>query len=190
MNKKDLSETKLHELRKRAEQRLTTGGKWDIARMTTEDVATMLYELETHQVELEMQNEEMHKLQEQLVEMRDQYATLYNCAPVGYVTMDEKGLIMQANLTFAKVLDVPEGQLINQPLSEFIVADDQDTYYAHLRESLDAKDGQTCALHLRKPEGQTLWVRLRTARAESPARPCDRLRSVICILADHSEVEG
>ena len=187
MNEKDSSVTKLHELRKRAEQRLTKGGKWDLARMTTEDVATMLYELETHQIELEIQNEEMRRIQEQLVEMRDQYATLYDCAPVGYITMDAKGLIVQGNLTFAKMLDVPEVQLINKSLTEFIVADDQDTYYSHLRESLDSKDSQTCALHLRTPEGQTLWVRLRTARAENPARPCDRLHSVICILAGHTE---
>ena len=93
---------------------------------------------------------------------------------------------MQANRTFAKMLDVPEAQLINQKLSDFIVADDQDTYYSHLRESLDAKDGQTCAVHLRTPGGQTLWVRLRTARAESPD---DGLRSAICILSGHMEAE-
>ena len=187
MNEKNSSSTDLQELRKRAEQRLTPRGKWDIARMTTEDVAAIIYELETHQIELEMQNDEMRKLQEKLIEARNQYAELYDTAPVGYITMDSKGQIVQANLTVAKMLDIPLKQLVNRPLSAFIVADDQDTYYLHLSESLKAKDDlQRCALHLHTPGGQTLWVRLRTTRAENPDRPSHRLHSVIYVLADHT----
>ena len=83
MNDQNNSVTDLEKLRKRAERRLTPGGKWDIASMTTENIATMIHELETHQIELQMQNEALHRLQAQLVEARDQYADLYDCAPVG-----------------------------------------------------------------------------------------------------------
>ncbi len=54
-----------------------------------------------HQIELEMQNEELQRSQTELENARARYFNLYDLAPIGYVTLSEKGLILEANLTAA-----------------------------------------------------------------------------------------
>jgi PAS domain-containing protein len=69
------------------------------APMAGEELQKFLHELSVYQIELEMQNEELRRSQEQLEESRSEYADLYDFAPVGYLTFDEKALITRANLT-------------------------------------------------------------------------------------------
>ena len=107
---------------------------------------------------MEMQNTDRRQAQDALAEARDQYAELYNFAPTGYLTLDEKGRIVQANLTLANMLGVSCDRLINQPLSAYIVAEDQDIYFLHKRELLEAKKSQVCELRLSTHNGETLWV--------------------------------
>ena len=62
-------------------------------------IAQTLHELQLHQVELEMQNKYLHRTQVELEIARARYFDLYELAPVGYLTVSEKGLIMEANFT-------------------------------------------------------------------------------------------
>ncbi len=83
----------------------------------SEDVASdfakdLVHELRVHQVELEMQNEELRRAQAEIEESRARYADLYDFAPVGYLTLDERGLVMEANLTLAKQLGIERTHLI------------------------------------------------------------------------------
>ena len=94
-----------------------------------------LHELRVHQIELEMQNEELRQTQEELEASRARYFDLYDLAPVGYFTLSEQGLILEANLTAAKLLGVTRGTLVKQPLSHFVLREDQDIYYLHRRRS-------------------------------------------------------
>lgn len=85
-----------------------------------------------HQIELEMQNEELRRVQQELEASRDRYASLYDFAPVGYLTPSEQGIILEVNRTAAAMLGVERDRLIKQPLPRFIVRKDQDIYYLHL----------------------------------------------------------
>ena len=78
-----------------------------------------------------MQNEELRRAQEELEVSRARYFDLYDLAPVGYVTLSEQGLILEANLTFVTLLGVTRGALVKQPLTRFIVREDQDIHYRH-----------------------------------------------------------
>src|SRR5579863_8611523 len=99
--------------------------------LTPEIARRALHELRVHQIELEMQNEELRRTQEELEASRARYFDLYDLAPVGYFTLSEQGLILEANLTAAKLLGVPRGTLVKQPLSRFVLREDQDTYYLY-----------------------------------------------------------
>ena len=99
------------------------------------EIQFTLHELRVHQIELDMQNEEMRRAQVELEEGRARYFDLYDMAPVGYITVSEKGMILEANLTAANLLGVVKRKLKERMFSRFILKEDQDIYY-HLRKQL------------------------------------------------------
>jgi diguanylate cyclase (GGDEF)-like protein/PAS domain S-box-containing protein len=130
-----------------------------------EDAAAILHELRVHQIELEMQNDELRQIGEQLEASRARYADLYDQAPVGYLTLSEKSLILRANVTAIQQLGVP-ATLIGRPLTELIVADDEDVFY-FLRKALFATaQAQRCELRLRNAGGAPLWMHLEAVLAD------------------------
>ena len=150
----------LTELRLRAEKRLNPAGHAELGKMSTVQIAHLLHELETHQIELEMQNEELRAAQEELIAARDRYTELYDFAPVGYLTLGEKGLIVEANLRAAEMLGVPLTVLIHRRLSEFILPDDQDTFYFLRNRMKTVLRERECELRLRRPNETAFWIRL------------------------------
>ena len=154
--KKNLKDQKLAELRKRAEAILAAGGDESQAQKP-QALGKILHELHTYQIELELQNEELRRAQVELQESREKYVDLYDFAPVGYVTVTEKGLISEANLTAADMLGTVRQHLINQPLSKFIVEEDQDIYYKHRREAMEITKRPSCELRMRREDGGALF---------------------------------
>ena len=119
------------------------------------------HELLVHQVELKMQNEELRRLQASLDAERARYFSLFDLAPAGYLTLDAKNLIVEANLTSASLLGLPRQKLTKMPFGRFIHPKDQDIFYL-TRKKLPA-DGtaQKCELRLLRADGTKFWVRLR-----------------------------
>jgi PAS domain S-box-containing protein len=124
-----------------------------------------LHELRVHQIELEMQNEELRRTQEELEVSRARYFDLYDLAPVGYVTLSEKGLILEANLTAAKLLGLARSALIKQPLSRFILPQDQDTYYLHRKALLETGAPQAWECRLLKKDAGPFWAQVEATTA-------------------------
>jgi two-component system, cell cycle sensor histidine kinase and response regulator CckA len=145
---------------------LMAGSVEDAGDLSPEEIRELVQELHTHQIELEMQNEQLRQVQEELLEAHGRVSDLYDFAPVGYVTLSEKGLIIEANLTIAEMLGVERRQLIKQPFSAFIVDEDQDAYYKHRRMVSDKKERQTCELRMRKKEGEPFWAALECVHTE------------------------
>lgn len=106
------------------------------------DIEQLIHELEVHQIELEMQNEELRRTQAQLEESRRRYADLYDFAPVGYFGFDRNGVIHDVNLTGADLVGVPRGRLLNKPFSVCLHRDDVPLFLRHLRTvwDLDVRD--------------------------------------------------
>jgi PAS domain S-box-containing protein len=126
----------------------------------------VLHELRVHQIELEMQNQELRATQSQLEASRIRYFDLYELAPVGYLTLSKAGLILEANLTIAAALEVPRGALPGKPLSRFILGNDQDVYYSHLRTLFTSGQPQSCELRLKRTGGLPFWARLESTVSE------------------------
>ncbi len=149
------------DLRSKAEMKLGERKRKTASPPATEaDRYRLVHELEVHQIELEMQNEELRRVQEELEESRTKYFDLYDLAPVGYLLLGAQGLILEANLTAAKLLGVAKSQLVKKPVTRFIVREDQDTYYLHYKKLLETREPQMCELRMAKKDGTPFWVQL------------------------------
>ena len=152
-------------LRERAEAALTqTRGA--IAQMSTEEVQSLVHELEVHQIELQLQNEELRRAQLDLEEARDRYLDLYDFAPVGYVTLDPMGVILEANLTATKLLRIDRKDLIGEKLSHFVPASEQDTLHLHIQRVLSTVGKHTCEIRLRAPDDTRRHLHLESVAVE------------------------
>ena len=139
--------------------------------VSPEALRQTLYELQVHQIELELQNEELRRAQLELDAVRERYFHLYDQAPVGYCTVSETGLIREANLTAAALLGVARGALAHRPLTQFILPADQDDYYRHRHQLLKSGTPQDCDLRIRKADGGSSWTHLTMVAALDAADP-------------------
>lgn len=117
-------------------------------------------ELQIHQIELEIQNEQLRETQIELEAMRDKYMSLYEFAPVGYLTLNSDHLMLETNFTFAMLLGYSKRDLLNQKFTNLILTYDQDLFYFHRKECINPQSPQSCELRLCKKEGGMVWVQL------------------------------
>src|SRR5450432_1422857 len=174
-------------LRHRAEERASATPK-DIEALSPELAGRELHELRVHQIELEMQNEELRRTQEQLEVSRARYFDLYDLAPVGYFTLSEQGLILEANLTAAKLLGVARGVLVKQPLSRFILREDQEIYYLYRKALLETGVPQVCELRVLKKDAAPFWVRVEATTAQH-ADGASVWRAVVSDITERKRAE-
>ncbi len=150
---------KVSKLRERAEDALQ-GKTGEVQELSINDARSLIHELQVHQIELEMQNEELRRAQKELEESRDRYSDLYDFAPVGYFSFDKNGLILEVNLTGAKKLGVERNFLIKKPFSLFISSVSKDVFYLTLRQVFSTGVRQTCELKLVDKKGVEFYVQL------------------------------
>ncbi|MHC1730155.1 MAG: ATP-binding protein [Syntrophobacteraceae bacterium] len=134
-----------------------------------QDAKALVHELQVHQIELEMQNEELRRAQEQLGETSAKYSDLYDFAPVGYVTTNREGLILEANLTFAGQLGIERGRLINTPFWLYFAAADRGMFRSHLDQVFKTNGRQTAELRLQKLKGPESYTQLDSIRVLNAA---------------------
>lgn len=120
----------------------------------------MLHELRVHQIELEMQNEELREAQVVLNVARARYFDLYDLAPLSYMTFSEQGIIQQANLAAADLLGMSRSELIKKPLSKLIFREDQDTFYLKRNLLIQSGEPQTFELRFLKKNDTQFWVQM------------------------------
>lgn len=187
MAKKKTKDSPANTLRQRAEARLRTSPA-DIAGMPTEDIQSLVHELQVHQIELEIQNEELRQAQIELGDSRDRYSNLYEYAPAGYLTLDQHGKIRQANLSASRLLEVDRKDLVGAKFPDFIDRQGQDEWYFHRQAVFAGAAKQTCELPLRTANDQLIWVRLESeaAPAETGGGQC---RTVLLDVTDRKRAE-
>lgn len=132
----------------------------DMDTLNPELFAKSLHELSVHQIELEMQNEELRRTQDELRESRERFFDLYDLAPVGYLTLNKDGKILESNLTAANLFGLVRGELVNKYLSHYIKKSDQDIYYVLHKKLLYSREPQFCDLRMEKNGGGQIWVHL------------------------------
>ena len=154
------------DLRRRAEEKAHADEAQVQKTPSPKQAGLLLHELQVHQIELEMQNEELRRAQGELEAARARYFDLFDLAPVGYFTLSEQGLILEANLTTTGLLGVERRALVKKPLTRFILSEDQDIYYRHHKQLFETGTPQVYDLRVLRADAAPFWARLETTEAQ------------------------
>lgn len=119
-----------------------------------------MHELQVYQIELELQNDELHRVQSSLAESQDRYYELFEFAPVCYLTLTEQGLITDANISCTKLLGVVRKQLVNRHFAHFIAPENSDCWNKLFGQMLQHGGNQRCELELRRSDGTPITVNM------------------------------
>lgn len=164
------------------------GKALDSLGLSETEVRKLIHELEVYQVELEAQNEELRQAQLTLQQARDDYAELYELAPVGYFTLDERGIIEAANLTGCELLGSPRSEVVGRPFSGFLTEESADTFHRHLRAVFRESGRQVCELALESTEAGERYVQLES-RAMPGGRKEPRSLTIVTDITAHRIAE-
>ncbi|MBK8025471.1 MAG: PAS domain S-box protein [Chloroflexi bacterium] len=151
---------RLTRLRQRAEAALKRAA--DPSPMAPATIDEMMHELNVYHVELEIQFEELQQTYRSLEAAKQEYASLFDFAPVGYVVTDQKGNVLNANLTACRMLGVDRATLAGATLAEFVAVDSQDAYHLHRRAVLGTGQAQICEVFLRSNGSSVFPAQLTT----------------------------
>ena len=158
------------QLRTGVESRLTDDSEAATA-MRARPVEELLHELQVHQIELEMQNEELRGAQQTIEESRDRYQDLYDFAPIGYLTLDRSATIVEANLTVSNLLGVTRKELLKRRFANFVSPESREHWNRQFMNSMNPGEKQGCELTLMRADGVLLHARLDclcTQRGDEP----------------------
>jgi PAS domain S-box-containing protein len=153
------NETAASDLRQQAENEVQKKGR--SSSLSEVDVRALCHELEVHQIELELQNEELLRVQANLAESEEKYRDLYEFAPIGYFTLESNGEIRGANLTAASLLGTERANLINNRFQAYLDQESLQDFDAFCRRVMESDAKQTEEFRLngtrRKGDAQQ-WV--------------------------------
>jgi signal transduction histidine kinase len=156
------------ELRRRAEERLNEQAPETGPDRTDADTLRLVHELQVHQIELEMQNSELHRARLEIETSLDKYTELYDFAPVGYFSIDQQGIIQEVNLMGASMLGAVRARLLQQRLQAFVAPTSRPIIDAFLK-TVFAKPGkQACEALLLTATDVPFWADLQGVSAATP----------------------
>lgn len=158
--------------------------------IASSDFCELIEKLKIHQIELEMQNEELCSTHARLEESQQKYFELYDLAPVGYVTMDPKGIILEINLTAADLLGLPRSQLISKYFGQFVFPDFQDIFYMHCNAVLNTREKKNCELKFVKTDGGQFFVQMNTLPILTENGQVSELRATMTDMTERILLES
>ncbi len=156
---------------------------------SAEELKKLVHELQVHQIQLEMQNEALREAQLALQVAHDKYIDLYDYAPVGYLTVDNKGIIYEANLTATILLGVDRAPLIGKPIYKFVFKDDLDDCYLKLQQIFSTREKLICELRLVKQNGDQFHAQLEGIAVEVREGRSVFARLIFSNITDRKRIE-
>ena len=150
----DWLSAKAAELRVKAEQRLHAGKANPAAAVSETDARALVHELQVHQIELEMQNEELLRACVAAQEASEKYYDLFDFAPVGYFLWDAEGRILEVNLAGAVLLGLGRKAVIQKRFGQFVAQEDRAAFADFCKQVLPTGPKQTCEVKLLERTGR------------------------------------
>jgi len=188
MEKKAGKKKSADDLRKRAEKQLKS--KTEI---TEEILGTntpeLIHELEVHQIELEMQNEELRRAHIELTESRNRYYDLYDLAPVGYFSLDLKGRILEVNLSGAHLLGIERSALIKKKFTQVTTPEFQDTFYLFQKQVFETRTRQSRELLLKSKNAAPFWAYLEGIVSQDAEGGSPQMRVVVIDINERKQAQ-
>ena len=173
-------------LRTRAEKLLAKIPR-DLAARPAADVQKLLHELQIHQIELEMQNDQLRRTELELEEALDRYAGLYHFAPVAYLSLSPQGKILEANLRAAELLGLQRGLLMHQKFTQFVRAEAQGAFYLFCRQVFSTETRQSAELELVTAQAKRLVAQVEAVC--DPASPLEQARFSLTDITGRKQAE-
>ena len=183
MKKTPCTLTDAAELRRRAEQRVREQSRNAVP--SADAARRLLHELEVHQIELEMQNEELRQARAEADASLVCYTELYDFAPVGCVTLDRDGTIRQINLTGAALLNTVRDKLAGRRFELHVAGKDRPAFSAFLARVFSSAGKEHCELALEHRHDSPRLVRIE-ARAEAAWQTC---HAVMMDITEQKQVQ-
>jgi PAS domain S-box-containing protein len=190
MTSKDNRPAQAAELRRQAEAKLSERRKKAAALPATEsDPQRLVHELEVHQIELTMQNEELLQSRAQVDAGLRQYTDLYDFAPVGYFSLARDGAIHQVNLAGANLLGIERGVLIKRRFGAFVFALSLTTFNTFLKKAFGSQQNETCEVALQKDGSAPLWVHIEATISDASSGEREMCHAVVSNITEHKRTE-
>ena len=177
------------DLHRRAEEKARAVEAQTRETPSPEKAGRLLHELQVHQIELEMQNEELVRLKVELQEVSDKYQDLFDFAPVGYFLWDEQGKIVEVNLAGAALLRLDRSALLQKRFGQFVVPESLRTFDDFCGRVLQADTKQTCEVTLLR-EGQLVPVMVEGIVASDSRGTEKRCRAAVIDISQRERAEA
>jgi PAS domain S-box-containing protein len=176
-------------LRHEAEQRLDA----DTAAATPSgrelDALALIHELQVHQVELEMQNEELRRAQQELTALGARYRDLYDYAPIGYLALDARGRILEINLTGAALLGVGRRNLIGRSFTTLLSEASQTAYRLFVCRLHETEGRHTCELSLTQDGGTLRYLQAEAVVRGEVEEADTQIRLAVIEITERKQLE-
>ena len=156
---------------------------------SADELQHLLHELQVHQIELEMQNQQLREAQQELEQSRDRYADLYDFAPLGYLTLDKDGVIREINLACAAMLGVERSHLLGKPFVFYVTRSEAQKFRDYLRRCAQAEEKVTTELRLVVKSGQSFQVQLSSLAVQDKERQILVYRTAITDMTERKQAE-
>lgn len=183
----DSSLNRFDELRARAERMLdaeSVEARTEVQRSVSE----LVEELKTHQIELELQNEELRSAQSALEASQARYRELFDFAPATYLILTPDGLVHDINVTGLELLHVTRERILKKPFWLYVRSDHRDRLARHLKTVIDTGQEQDCELELQRKDGSRLWGRLHSVPHHTQHGQ-DGVRTALLDITERKELE-
>ncbi len=148
------------DLRVRSERRLGKKQAGDGEAQIGHDTQRLFHELQVHQIELELQNEELNHANAAASAALEKYTDLYDFAPVGYFSLDEKGTMVELNMAGAVLLGVERSRLTGRRFQLFVAPRDRPVFQAFVDRIFSGSGRQYCEVELFREAEGPLWAEL------------------------------
>ncbi len=131
-----------------------------IKAQSPEGIQQIIHDLQVQQIEQKLQIEELIRIQAERESVRDRFVNFYDLTPVGSFILNEQGLVLETNLSTDNLLSIPRCTLARQPLTRFILPEDQKVFCFHLKELFKTDVPRACEIRMLKKDGPPFWVQM------------------------------